>query len=214
MYIPRHFEQPDVGAMHELMRAHPLATLVTQSDDGLNANHVPLHLAASVAPLGVLQGHVARANPILRDFAAQHEVLAVFHGPQCYISPSLYATKEETGKVVPTWNYVVVHAYGKVRVMDDAAWVRAQIEALTDQQEASYPQPWAVSDAPAEFTEKLIGGIVGFELVITGLSGKWKLSQNQPPENQASVIEGLNASGQKAASTVAMLVQAATKDDH
>jgi transcriptional regulator len=214
MYIPRQFEQPDVGALHDLVRAHPLATLVTQSAGGLNANHVPLQLVASPAPFGSLRGHVARANPILQDFLAPGEVLALFHGPQCYISPSLYATKAETGKVVPTWNYIVVHAYGTVRVMDDAGWVRAQVEALTNQQEASYSQPWAVSDAPGDFTEKLIGNIVGFEMVITRLSGKWKLSQNQPPKNQASVIAGLNASGQQVASTVATLVQAAMKNDH
>jgi transcriptional regulator len=213
VYIPRHFEQPEVGAMHDVIRAHPLATLVTQSAHGLTANHIPLHLEASVAPWGVLQGHVARVNPILQDFAAQRETLAVFHGPQSYISPSLYATKEETGKVVPTWNYVVVHAYGKVRVMDDAQWIRAQIEALTNQQEESYPTPWAVADAPGDYTEKLIANIVGFEMAITGLSGKWKLSQNQPAKNRTSVVERLNANGQQAASTMAMFVQAAMNED-
>lgn len=211
MYIPGHFEQPSVPAMHDLIRACPLATLVTQSAEGLNANHIPLHLVPSPAPFGTLQGHVARANPILQDFQAQGEVLAVFHGPQCYISPSLYVTKVETGKVVPTWNYVVVHAYGKVRVMDDASWVRAQIEALTHQQEATYPQPWYVSDAPAEYTQKLLGSIVGFEMVITRVSGKWKVSQNQPPRNQASVIAGLNASTEHPASAMAALVAASLK---
>ena len=192
--------------MHELIRAHPLATVVTTSSNGLNANHIPLHLLESPAPFGTLQGHVARANPILGDFENNTEVLAVFHGPNTYITPSWYATKKETGKVVPTWNYAVVHAYGHVRVVDDASWLHAQLEALTTHNEASFSQPWAVSDAPHEFTEKLIGNIVGFEMVITRLSGKWKVSQNQPQQNQASVIEGLKASGQQESSAMAVLV--------
>lgn len=213
MYIPRHFEAPNVEVMHEVIRASPLATLVTLSADGLNANHIPLHLTTSPAPWGTLQGHVARANPVLRDFEAKSEVLAVFHGPQCYITPSWYATKADTGKVVPTWNYVVVHAHGQVRVMDDAAWLRAQLEALTNHNEAAFPKPWAVADAPEDFTEKLIGNIVGFEVVITRLSGKWKVSQNQPQQNRASVIEGLNASAQPGSASMAELVAMATRDE-
>ena len=198
--------------MHELIRARPLATLVTLSSSGLNANHIPFHLSESPAPFGTLQGHVARANPILSDLEKNTEVLAVFHGPDAYITPSWYAAKKETGKVVPTWNYAVVHAYGTVRVVDDAAWLRAQLEALTTHNEASFPEPWAVSDAPHEFTEKLIGNIVGFEIVISRLSGKWKVSQNQPQQNQASVVEGLKASGQQDSSAMAVLVEAETKN--
>lgn len=198
--------------MHELIRARPLATLVTMSSNGLNADHIPFHLVESPAPFGALQGHVARANPILGDFENNTEVLAVFHGPNTYITPSWYATKKETGKVVPTWNYAVVHAYGYVRVVDDVSWLRAQIEALTNHNESSFSEPWAVSDAPQEFTEKLIGNIVGFEMVITRLSGKWKVSQNQPQQNQASVIEGLKASGQQESSAMAVLVDTTTKN--
>lgn len=198
--------------MHELIRARPLATLVTLSSSGLNANHIPLHLSESPAPFGTLQGHVARANPILSDFGKNIEVLAVFHGPDTYITPSWYATKKETGKVVPTWNYAVVHAYGYVRVVDDASWLRAQLEVLTIHNEASFSEPWAVTDAPHEFTEKLIGNIVGFEMVISRLSGKWKVSQNQPQQNQASVIEGLKASGQQDSSAMATLVDATSKN--
>jgi len=198
--------------MHELIRARPLATLITLSSSGLNANHIPLHLSESPTPFGTLQGHVARANPILEDLKKDIEVLAVFHGPDAYITPSWYATKKETGKVVPTWNYAVVHAYGHMRVVDDASWLRAQLVALTTHNEASFLEPWAVSDAPHEFTEKLIGNIVGFEMVITRLSGKWKVSQNQPQQNQASVIEGLKASGQEESSAMAVLVDTATKN--
>lgn len=192
--------------MHELIRARPLATLVTLSSGGLNANHIPLHLSTAPAPLGALRGHVARANSILSDLEKNIEVLAVFQGPDTYITPSWYASKKETGKVVPTWNYAVVHAYGYVRVVDDASWLRAQLEALTDHNEASFPKPWAVSDAPHEFTERLIDNIVGFEMVITRLTGKWKVSQNQPQQNQASVIEGLKADGKQDSLVMAELV--------
>src|SRR5687767_5959902 len=131
MYIPKQFEEPKVEVMHELIRANPLATLVTLSSSGLNANHIPLHLSQEPSPFGTLRGHVARSNPVWTDLTSNVDVLVIFHGPDTYITPSWYATKKETGKVVPTWNYVVVHAYGSLRIMDDAAWVRAQLEALT-----------------------------------------------------------------------------------
>jgi len=192
--------------MHELIRERPLATLVTMSSQGLNANHIPLYLSEGPAPFGTLQGHVARSNPMWSDLQADVEVLAIFHGPDAYITPSWYATKKETGKVVPTWNYAVVHAYGTLQVIDDASWIRAQLEVLTNHNEKKFPEKWAVSDAPHEFTEKLIGTIVGIEIVITKLSGKWKVSQNQPPTNQASVIEGLENSGLPDATSMATLV--------
>jgi transcriptional regulator len=208
MYTPKHFEEPRINVMHELMRARPLATLVTMTSNGLDANHIPLHPVDTPAPFGKLQGHVARANPLWNDFKKEVEVLAIFHGPDSYITPSWYATKKETGKVVPTWNYAVVHAYGTLRVIDDATWVRAQLEALTAHNEAGFAQPWAVSDAPHEYTEKLLEAIVGFEIVITRLTGKWKVSQNQPAQNQASVIAGLNTSNHPYASEMAALVKA------
>ena len=211
MYIPPHFEQPDIEVMHELIRNRPLATLITLDANGINANHIPLHLAPAPEPFGVLRGHVARANPIWRDLESDADTLAIFHGPDAYISPSWYATKQETGKVVPTWNYAVVHAYGSLRIIDDASWVRSQMEALTTHHEAAFPEPWAVSDAPEDFTEKLIGAVVGIEMVITRLFGKWKISQNQPPQNQNSVIQGLNASGQAEAMTMAALVKTGIK---
>jgi transcriptional regulator len=127
---------------------------------------------------------------------ADKESLAIFHGADAYISPSWYATKKEAGKVVPTWNYVVVHAYGHLRVVDDAAWIKEQLEGLTQHNEAAFEHPWAMTDAPEDFIEKLIGSVLGIELVITRLVGKWKVSQNQPPQNQNSVVAGLNAHGQ------------------
>ena len=194
MYIPKHFAETDVAEMHALMRANPLATLVSHGADGLSANHIPL-LLADAAPWGRLQGHVARANPVWRDGQVSGEVLVIFHGHDSYISPSGYATKAEHGKVVPTWNYVAVHAHGELRVIDDPTWVFAQISALTATHESSLPEPWSVTDAPADYIEKMLGAIVGIEITITRLLGKWKVSQNQPAENQASLIAAFAAHG-------------------
>ena len=175
MYLPKHFAEDDVAEMHALMRARPLATLVSHGADGLNANHIPLLLVD-----GKLQGHVARANPLWKAGNVAGEVLVIFHGDDSYISPSGYATKAEHGKVVPTWNYVAVHAYGELRIVDDPQWIFAQISALTAANEAVLPQPWAVTDAPVDYIEKMLGAIVGIEITITRLLGKWKVSQNQP----------------------------------
>jgi len=191
VYIPKHFAETDVARMQALMRAHPLATLVSHGPDGLNANHIPWLLANDATPYGTLQGHIARANPLWKTGNVAGEVLVVFQGDESYISPSGYATKTEHGKVVPTWNYAVVHAYGELRVIDDPVWVFAQISALTAANEAALPQPWVVTDAPADYTEKMLGAIVGLEITITRLLGKWKLSQNQPPANQTSLIRAL-----------------------
>ena len=195
MYLPKHFAEPRPEIMHNLMREQPLATLVTHSAAGLDANHVPLHLVANGSPFGTLQGHIARANPLWKEVAGGIDVLAIFNGSHAYISPSWYPTKALTGKAVPTWNYAVVHAHGTLRVIDDAAWLRKQIEALTAHHEAGLPQPWSVSDAPADYTEKMIAAIVGIEIEITRLTGKWKTSQNQPAENQAGIVAALNEEG-------------------
>jgi transcriptional regulator len=197
MYVPKHFEVTDVKVLHELIHDYPLATLVTASVHGLNANHIPIHLAAKPEPYGTLIGHVAKANPILEDINGEKQSLAIFHGPNTYITPSWYETKKEHGKVVPTWNYVVVHVYGTLQIVDDPEWLRTQIGTLTDQNEAQFSEPWAVTDAPSEFTEKLFGSIVGIEMKITKLLGKWKVSQNQPLENQLSVIKGLKDNQQQ-----------------
>lgn len=198
--------------MHELVRAYPLATLVTHSSSGLNANHIPLHLSESPTPYGTLQGHIARANPLFADIAGGIETLAIFHGTNSYITPSWYATKKETGKVVPTWNYAVVHAYGVLRVVDNAPWLRAQLDALTDRNEASFPGSWKVSDAPPDYIERIMAAIVGVEMVITKLLGKWKVSQNQPTQNQVGVIAGLKASGLPESEAMAALVEVGAKN--
>ena len=191
MYLPKHFAQTDIAALHALMDAHPLATLVTHGPEGIDANHIPLHLDAGAGPNGTLRGHVARANPLARAAAVDREILAIFQGPQSYISPSGYATKAEHGKVVPTWNYTAVHAWGRLRLIDDPQWLLAQVRTLTTTHEAALPHPWQVSDAPADYIEKMLGAIVGIEIVIDRLVGKWKVSQNQPPVNQASLVAAL-----------------------
>jgi transcriptional regulator len=207
MYIPKQFEAPGVDVLHELIRTRPLATLITLSSGGINANHVPLLLSTEPAPFGTLRGHVARANPIWSDLVNEVEVLAIFHGPDAYITPSWYPAKAETGKVVPTWNYAVAHAYGALRVIDDAGWLRAQLESLTDQNERALTEPWRLSDAPQDFTEKMIAAVVGIEIVINRLLGKWKASQNQSPQNQSGVIRGLRANADTASAAMADLVE-------
>lgn len=210
MYIPKHFGEPSIDVMRTLICDYPLATLVTLSADGLNANHIPLHYLDDGSDYGRLRGHVARANPMWTNTDRNLEVLAIFQAENAYISPSWYASKQQSGKVVPTWNYAAVHAYGELRVIDDAVWIRNQLEAMTAHHEVTFPQPWAVSDAPHDFTEKLIEQIVGIEISVTRLSGKWKVSQNQPAENQNSVIKGLHKSGKL---EMAALVAAKTRND-
>lgn len=207
MYIPKHFDQPSSDVMQALMRAHPLATVVTAGPDGLDANHIPLQVVASPAPHGSLAGHIARANPMLERLSAGADVLAIFHGPEAYVSPSWYPTKAEHGKVVPTWNYAVVHAHGRLVVHDDPAWVRAQIQSLTEQMESGFAQPWGLPDAPADFIDKLIAAVVGIEIRITRLEGKWKASQNQPTHNRQGVIDGLLGRGEPAACAMAALMK-------
>lgn len=209
MYIPKHFDEPKVERLHELMRDQPLATLVTFSSHGLNADHLPLHLTETSNSLGTLRGHVARANPLRSHLGEHAEVLAIFRGSDAYITPSWYATKAETGKVVPTWNYVVAHAYGTLRFLDDAAWLRAHLEALVTHNEAAFDKPWQLSDVPHDFIEKLIGAVVGIEITITRLLGKWKVSQNQPSENKMGVINGLRESGTAKALDMADLIERA-----
>jgi transcriptional regulator len=207
MYAPKHFEETRPEVLHQLLRAHPLCTLVTLSDDGLVANYIPLLLRPDQGPFGTLVGHVARANPAWRATNFEVPVLALFQGPQHYISPSLYATKQEHGKVVPTWNYAVVQARGPLTVRDDADWVRQQVTELTAHQEATRAAPWAVADAPRDYTDTLIKALVGIEIPITQITGKWKVSQNQPAVNQGSVVAGLQQQGSADALAMAALVR-------
>ncbi len=212
MYVPRYFDEPSVDVLHRLMRSRPLATLVTLSADGLNANHIPLHLSVEANPYGVLRGHVARANPIWSDCVEVVDALAIFSGPEAYISPSWYPTKAETGKAVPTWNYVVAHAYGRLRVIDDATWLRAQLDALTAHNEAAMPEPWQLADAPPDYIDKMLAAVVGIEIDIARLQGKWKMSQNQPGKNQAGVVQALRSVGDVDGMAIASIIEARSTD--
>lgn len=195
MYLPKHFEQTDIAAIHALITNHPFATLVTIGADGLCANHLPVELHPEPQPYGTLIGHVARGNPVWREAANSQEALFIFQGSNTYITPSWYPSKAETGKVVPTWNYAVVHAHGPLHAITDPHWLKAHVERLVSRHEASFAQPWALADAPSDFVEKLIGGIVGIEMPIARLVGKWKTSQNRPEADQRGVIAGLQEVG-------------------
>ena len=213
MYIPKHFEETRIDVLHALIDTYPLATLITHSGRGLNANHIPMHRTQALTPYGTLSAHVARGNDLLEDLAENPDVLVVFQGPNAYISPSWYATKEETGRVVPTWNYATVHARGRARAIDDSAWLRAQIAALTDRNESSFAVPWSVDDAPADYIDGLVGAIVGVEIEIESLQGKWKVSQNQSAANAAGVLAGLRARDLPDAQAMASLVEERAKVD-
>lgn len=209
MYQPPHFQENRPDVMEKLIRAHPLATLVAVGRDGLIVNHFPLlYLSADAAVAGsepvqgILQGHMAKANPLWRDFDPATEVVAVFQGPQTYVTPSWYPSKAEHGRVVPTWNYAVVHAHGPLTVTEDPAWLRTHLAALTATQEDDRAAPWSLTDAPAEFIDKQMKGIVGFEIRIGRLEGKWKMSQNRAEADRQGVVSGLAAEGGEQAARV------------
>ena len=193
MYLPEYFAESRTEVLHAMMRSRPLATLVASCEPGLVANHIPVETLADPSPHGMLRGHIARANPLWKQYRTETQALAIFHGPQAYISPSFYPTKQQTGEVVPTWDYAVVHACGPLRFVHDAEWLHGLVTRLTDRHEASRGQPWKVSDAPPPYIEKMLSLIVGFEMPITRITGKWKLSQNHPLPNRQGVVDGLHA---------------------
>jgi transcriptional regulator len=212
MYLPAQFREDRTPVLHDLIRAHPLATLVTLDAAGLVANHIPMEIDAAAGPLGTLRGHVARANPVWTSHRVEIEAMAVFQGPQCYITPAYYATKAATGKVVPTWNYATVHVHGPLRVIEDTAWLRGLVEQLTSRYEAERSQstgepPWKVTDAPAGYIDTLLQAIVGIELPISRLEGKWKVSQNRPADDRAGVAAGLGRSDDPMQRAMAELVR-------
>jgi transcriptional regulator len=207
MYEPPLHREEELERQHALIRARPLGLLVSHGPQGLLANAVPFLLDAAASKLGTLTAHVARANPQWRDLAVSPEALVVFQGAGHYVSPSWYATKQETHKVVPTWNYVMVQARGQARVIEDDAWLERQIAALTARQEASRPAPWAVGDAPADFVALQRKAIVGIAIEIADIRGKWKTSQNRTDADRAGVVEGLEALGDDEAVAMAAIVR-------
>jgi len=198
MYQPPHFREERLDVLHALVRAHPLGLLISNGADGPVANPVPFLIDGAVGDKGRLRAHVARANDQWKALAAEPDTpaLVVFQGADSYVTPSWYATKQETGKVVPTWNYVVVQVRGRVRVMDDQAWLAQQISDLTTMHETPREKPWAVNDAPGRYIEAQLRGIVGLEIDIAEIHGKWKVSQNRPEADRAGVAGGLDAEAQ------------------
>lgn len=191
MYSPSHFRQHDPAELRALIEASPLAVLVTFGDGRMHVSHIPLLFDAAVGPHGTLIGHFAAANPQAQHYDAAIEAIAIFNGPDAYVSPNWYETKRETAKVVPTWNYIAVYAFGEIAFIDDPAGKRAVVSRLTDHHEAKQAKPWAVDDAPEDYVQSLLGAIRPFEFRITRLEGKWKLSQNRPAADRTGVMEGL-----------------------
>ena len=208
MYIPAHFAEQRIDVLHQLIQAHPLGTLVTLEPQGLNANHLPFEIAApsAEAPFGTLRAHIARANPIWKNLATATDALIVFQGPQAYITPGWYEEKKRSGKVVPTYNYAVVHAHGPVKIIDDVQWLSALLQGLTSRYEAAQAAPWSISDAPEEYIQKMLAAIIGIEIPLTRISGKWKASQNRTAPDRASIAAGLRASAEPDAVAMAALM--------
>jgi transcriptional regulator len=195
MYIPPHFVEEQVPVLHEAMRRAGLVTLVTFGEGGLEASHVPMLLDPEPAPFGTLHGHISIANAQWQHADTAVPALAIFLGPDAYISPAWYETTQQTGKVVPTWNYVAIHASGPLRFFHDADRLRDQVTKLTERHEGRRQEPWSVEHAPDDFIGGLLKGIVGFEMPITRLEGKWKMGQNRPEGDRLGAIEGLIREG-------------------
>ncbi len=205
MYTPRAFREERIEVLHRAMRDIAAAAIVGFGAEGLRATHVPIVVDAEPEPLGTLRCHFNRANPQAREAASGGELLAIFQGPQGYISPSFYPSKQETGEVVPTWNYIAIHAYGTATAHEDPGWLRAHLAELTGRHEKNRALPWKVTDAPEAYIERMCQAIVGFEIKLTRIEGKWKLSQNKTDTDRAGVIAGLRAEGDPASLAMAEL---------
>jgi len=208
MYTPKNFMVEDVGEVHALMRARSFAILLTHGADGLMATHLPTVLKVDAEkPLGRIECHLARPNPQWRSFTPDADALMIFQGPDAYIRPGWYPSKAEHAKVVPTWNYAVVHAYGRLEAVQDQTWLLAHVTELTRQQEAPFTEPWSTADAPDSFLAAMARGIVGLRFTITRLEGKAKMSQNREPRDRAGVARGLAERGQGDDREIAALVE-------
>ena len=212
MYVPPHFKESRYEQLHTLIAQHPLGVLVTHTSGGLDANHLPFELETREGSLGVLHTHVARANPVWRDIASGDEVLVVFRAADAYISPNWYPSKHEHHRQVPTWNYLVAHAHGRVTVRDDERYLRALVGRLTKRHEASQPRPWKMGDSPQTFINEMLASIVGLEIGITRLVGKFKLGQNKDNRDVLGAAHALKAHGENAVAD-AMLVRLAEQSE-
>ena len=214
MYQPAHFREDRLDVQHDLIRHRPLGLLVTAATGGLMANPIPFVLDATASERGTLRAHLSRANPQVHELASAPECLIIFQGPQDYITPSWYATKRETGKVVPTWNYATVHAWGRPRVIEDAGWVLQHLHELTQHQEQTRSTPWKVDDAPDAFIAAQLKGIVGIEIVIDRIEGKWKVSQNRSEQDRRGVLDGLREKGDEAKDMALLVAQSGRLEEN
>lgn len=212
MYIPDHFNESDIEVLQQLIVQHPFGALVTNGKSGLDANHIPFKLATDEGHLGTLQAHVARANPVWREVTDNDEVMVIFNAGDAYISPTWYPSKHEHHKQVPTWNYVVIHVHGRIRIRDDKKFVRGIVAMLTRSHEAQEPNPWKMGDAPSEYLEEQLNAVVGLEVEITRLVGKRKLGQHKDARDIRGPAEILLARGNKQIGDE-MLASAARKSD-
>jgi len=206
MFIPKKFQQIDPHALNDIILQYSFATLITHSDIGLEANHIPFYLTHSGGKT-LLQGHIAKTNPLWKNVKNKADVLVVFNGPNCYISPNYYPTKQETNKAVPTWNYVTVHVKGIMSYIHDKEWNLNMINNLTDQHEAKQTIPWSVSEAPDEYIKKMLSAIVGIEIDVSSITGQWKVSQNQSTRNKQGVISSLLQENEPDAQKIADLIK-------
>ncbi|MEO8624113.1 MAG: FMN-binding negative transcriptional regulator [bacterium] len=205
MYIPRSYAEAGTDRLHEFITAHPFAALIT-ANDGLFATHLPLVLRPDVGTLGTLEGHVARANEHHKRVTSPSDALVIFSGPHAHVTPTWYPSKEESGKVVPTWNYVAVHVYGTVRFIDDPEFLRAHLARLTETHETARGSEWTTNDPPEEYVTQQLRAIVGVEIAITRVEGKWKMSQNRGEADIDGVVAGLRDSGNIQDAVVADIV--------
>jgi transcriptional regulator len=211
MYVPAQFEESDLSVLHALIAERPLGAWVTLSQGELVVNHIPFLLDATRGEWGTLMGHVARANPVWKTFSTSLPSLVVFQGPEAYITPSSYPSKAENGQAVPTWNYAVVHAHGLPHAREEREWLFDHVTRQTDVREAAEAVPWHVSDAPVAFIEGLLRGIVGIEIPISKLVGKWKVSQNRTEADRLGAAAGLTARGDASALSMAELIRSRIK---
>lgn len=207
MHTPIKFQQNEDSQLKSIIREYPFATLITYSESGIEATHLPVTLI-DMGEKSIIQAHIARANKLWKSVKEGSEILLIFNGPNCYVSPNYYPTKKESGKAVPTWNYVVVHVKGVISFIHDEKWIYNMIDSLTKEHEAKQDVPWSMSDAPDTYINKMLPAIVGIEIVIDSFEGQWKLSQNQPEVNQVGVIQGLLEKGQACDRKVSELVKA------
>jgi transcriptional regulator len=206
MHIPKVFQQNDSIHLQDIMVKYPFASLITHSETGVEVNHIPFFLDKSTGK-AVLQGHIAKANPLWKNVKDKSDVLLVFHGPNCYISPNLYPTKKENGRAVPTWNYVAVHVKGVMLTRFDDQFKLDMLNNLTHQHEQNQESPWSINDAPEQYIKRMLPAIVGLEVQIESITGQWKVSQNQPEINKQGVIAGLSKEQTSDAIKIAELVQ-------